>query len=152
MFWRHKKARLGRSLETVAVSNRIARAIAAATIALPLFAAERAAAQVVRDPQTPYHFLRYEDVPSDRQNPAWPNDFWAPLKFIPLDIAPRSYINFGGEDRERVEHFSNPFFGLTPRGLQLKDSLYELGRWGIPLMADGPAPDDGPRPPRPRGT
>ena len=34
----------------------------------------------------------------------------------PLDITPGSYINFGGELRERVEHFSNPFFGLTPRG------------------------------------
>jgi hypothetical protein len=124
LFWRHKKARLGRSLETVAVSNRIARAIAAATIALPLFAAERAAAQVVRDPQTPYHFLRYDDVPDDRQNPSWPNDFWAPLKFIPLDIAPRSYINFGGEDRERVEHFSNPFFGRTPQGA----TTYDLHR------------------------
>src|SRR5208282_5560390 len=54
--------------------------------------------------------------PSDEQNPAWPNDFWTPLKFIPLDIAPDSYINFGGELRERVEHFTNPFFGLTPRG------------------------------------
>jgi len=43
----------------------------------------------------------------------------SPLKFIPLDIAPGSYINFGGGDRERVEHFSNPFFGLTPRGTRL---------------------------------
>jgi hypothetical protein len=108
----------------MAVFNRIARTVATASIALSLLIAGRAAAQVVRDPQTPYHFLRYEDVPSDRQNPAWPNDFWAPLKFIPLDIAPRSYINFGGEDRERVEHFSNPFFGLMPRGT----TTYDLHR------------------------
>ena len=72
--------------------------------------------QVLRDPPTPYHFLRYDDVPADEQNPAWPHDFWAPIKFIPLDITPGSYINFGGELRERMEHFSNPFFGLTPRG------------------------------------
>src|SRR6185437_15105108 len=30
----------------------------------------------------------------------------------------------GGEDRERVEHFSNPFFGLTPRG----NATYDLHR------------------------
>src|SRR5215468_10964569 len=72
--------------------------------------------QVLRDPPTPYHFLRYDDVPADQQNPAWPDDFWTPIKFIPLDIAPGGYINFGGQLRERMEHFSNPFFGLTPRG------------------------------------
>ena len=77
--------------------------------------------QVLRDPPTPYHFLRYDDVPADQQNPAWPDDFWAPLKFIPLDIAHGSYLNFGGELRERVEHFSRPFFGLTPRGTTTYD-------------------------------
>src|SRR5437016_795859 len=69
--------------------------------------------QVLRDPATPYHFLRYEEVPVDQQNPAWTHDFWAPIKFIPLTIAPGSYLNFGGELRERVEHFSHQFFGLT---------------------------------------
>jgi Alginate export len=80
--------------------------------------------QLLRDPQTPYHFLRYDDVPSDQQSPAWSKDFWAPIKFIPLRILPGSYINFGGELRERVEHFSNPFFGLTPRG----STTYDLHR------------------------
>jgi DNA-binding HxlR family transcriptional regulator len=27
-------------------------------------------------------------------------------------------------------------FSLTPRGMQLKPVVYELGRWGIPLMAE----------------
>ena len=67
-----------------------------------LFASNRVGAQVLRNPETPYHFLRYDDVPSDQNSPYWPTDFWAPVKFIPLDIAPGSYINFGGEDRERV--------------------------------------------------
>ena len=75
-----------------------------------LSAPSRVGAQVLRNPETPYHFLRYDDTPEDQQNTAWPNDFWAPIKFIPLDILPGSYINFGGGDRERVEHFSNPFF------------------------------------------
>src|SRR5262245_24806355 len=65
--------------------------------------------QLLREPQTPYHFLRYDDVPSDQQSPTWPKDFWAPIKFIPLPILPGSYLNFGGELRERVEHFSHPF-------------------------------------------
>jgi alginate export protein len=89
-----------------------------------LSASSRLGAQVLRNPETPYHFLRYDDVPSDQNSPYWPKDFWSPLKFIPLDIAPGSYINFGGGDRERVEHFSNPFFGLTPRG----NTTYDLHR------------------------
>src|SRR6202011_2140819 len=89
-----------------------------------LSAPGRLGAQVLRNPETPYHFLRYDDVPSDQNSPYWPNDFWAPIKFIPLDIAPGSYLNFGGGDRERVEHFSNPFFGLTPRG----STTYDLHR------------------------
>jgi Alginate export len=43
---------------------------------------------------------------------------------FPFDILPGSYINFGGELRERVEHFSRPFFGLTPRG----STTYDLHR------------------------
>lgn len=57
---------------------------------------------------TPYHFLVYEDVPSDQNSPYWPHDFWSPLKFIPLDdgLPPGSYINFNGLDRERIEHWN----------------------------------------------
>jgi DNA-binding HxlR family transcriptional regulator len=33
-------------------------------------------------------------------------------------------------------------FSLTPRGEQLRPLLHELGLWGIPLMTEGPAPDD----------
>ena len=106
-------------------------AVIIAMIALLLFVIPvRVAAQVLRDPPTPYHFLRYDDTPADQKNPAWPNDFWKPLKFIPLDFVPGSYINFGGEDRERVEHFSNPFFGLTPR----TTTTYDLHR--LLLQAD----------------
>jgi alginate export protein len=97
-------------------------AVIIAMIVLLLFVIPvRVAAQVLRDPPTPYHFLRYDDTPDDQRSLAWPNDFWEPLKFIPLDFAPGSYINFGGEDRERVEHFSDPFFGLTPRGTTTYD-------------------------------
>jgi hypothetical protein len=71
------------------------REVASAATALALFclSASPAAAQVLRNPPpTPYHFLRYEDVPSDQNSPYWPYDFWSPIKFIPLDsIAPGSY-------------------------------------------------------------
>jgi DNA-binding HxlR family transcriptional regulator len=33
-------------------------------------------------------------------------------------------------------------FELTPRGRALRPVLDELGRWGIPYMAEGPAPGD----------
>ena len=94
----------------------ISNAVGIVSFALLLFAIpDTTMAQVLRDPPTPYHFLRYDDTPDDQKNPAWPKDIWQPIKFIALDLAPGSYINFGGEIRERFEYFSAPFFGLTPR-------------------------------------
>ncbi len=37
---------------------------------------------------------------------------------------------------------ASTLFSLTPRGEQLKPVLNELGMWGIPYMAEGPAPED----------
>ncbi len=37
-----------------------------------LSAPSRLGAQVLRNPETPYHFLRYDDVPSDQNSPYWP--------------------------------------------------------------------------------
>ena len=53
---------------------------------------------LIQNAPTPYHFVVYDDVPSDQNSPYWPIDFWLPLKFIPLDdgLPPGSYINFGG--------------------------------------------------------
>ncbi|HEY2398213.1 MAG TPA: helix-turn-helix domain-containing protein [Solirubrobacteraceae bacterium] len=33
-------------------------------------------------------------------------------------------------------------FRLTPRGEELKDAIHALGRWGMPLMSEGPAPGE----------
>ncbi len=113
------------SLHSPRATGRAWLALAGAIVALSIIgSAEPTSAQVLRDPPTPYHFLRYEDQPEDQRNPAWPDDFWTPLKFIPLALVPGSYINFGGEDRERAERFSQPFFGLTPRGA----TTYDLHR------------------------
>jgi DNA-binding HxlR family transcriptional regulator len=43
---------------------------------------------------------------------------------------------------EAAPPVATALFSLTPRGEELKDALYALGRWGIPLMAEGPAPGD----------
>jgi hypothetical protein len=118
------------------------RSVASATTALALLGLSflPAAAQVLRNPPpTPYHFLRYDDVPSNQDSPYWPNDFWSPLKFTPLDnIAPGSYINFGGEDRERVEYFNTPLFGLTPR----RTTAYDLHRLLLPSDIGQPVAGD----------
>jgi len=37
---------------------------------------------------------------------------------------------------------ASTLFRLTPRGEAIKPVLDELGRWGIPYMAEGPAPED----------
>jgi hypothetical protein len=115
-------------LAASSVISRAARTIANTIGALAILGSlSTVAAQVLRNPPTPYHFLRYEDLSSDQNDPNWPNDFWSPLKFIPLDLVPGSYINFGGEDRERVEHFNNPSFSLTPQGALTYD-LHRLYR------------------------
>src|SRR5262245_35929777 len=87
----------------------ISPSLAITTSALLLSIPVSTEAQVLRDPPTPYHFLRYDDTPDDQKNPAWPKDIWQPIKFIPLDWLPGSYLNFGGELRERFEYFSAPF-------------------------------------------
>jgi DNA-binding HxlR family transcriptional regulator len=43
---------------------------------------------------------------------------------------------------EAAPPIATTLFTLTTRGEELKDALYALGRWGIPLMAEGPAPGD----------
>jgi hypothetical protein len=55
-----------------------ARTITSVSIALFILASPGVtAAQVLRDPPTPYHFLRYDEVPGDQDSPDWPNDFWS---------------------------------------------------------------------------
>jgi hypothetical protein len=54
------------------------------------------------------------------------------VKYIPLNPAdPNSYLSFGGEIRERYEHYTNPGFGIPP---QPNDNDYLLQR--ITLSAD----------------
>jgi DNA-binding HxlR family transcriptional regulator len=43
---------------------------------------------------------------------------------------------------EAAPPVATTLFSLTPRGEELKEAIYALGRWGIPLMAEGPAQGD----------
>jgi len=38
------------------------------------------------------------------------------LKFLPLNESKTTYLTLGGEIRERIESYDNPFFGLPPPG------------------------------------
>lgn len=61
-----------------------------------------------------YNFLRYDDDFSYLADPSKSNDFWDPIKYIPIATGPYgpSYISMGGELRERFESYLNPNFGI----------------------------------------
>jgi hypothetical protein len=61
----------------------------------------------------PYTLLRFNEDYTYLSNPQNRTDLFDPVKYIPLDPAnPNSYLSFGGEIRERFEHFRNPGFGV----------------------------------------
>ena len=59
-----------------------------------------------------YRSLRYDEDYRYLQDPARRTDLWDPLKYIPLAGDHSSWLNFGGELRERFEWYSQPNFGL----------------------------------------
>ena len=64
----------------------------------------------------PYTLLRFNEDYSYLANPKNRTDLFDALKYIPLDPAdPHSYLSFGGEIRERYEHYTNPGFGVPGR-------------------------------------
>src|SRR3954470_24865656 len=61
----------------------------------------------------PYTLLRFNEDYRYLSSPANRTDPFDPVKYIPLNPDdPNSYLSFGGEIRERYEHFTNPGFGL----------------------------------------
>jgi hypothetical protein len=84
----------------------------ALAILVSIFAGH-AAAQVLRDPPTPYGPLVYDDTFTD---PLAPMGIADGLKNIPLGNTPGWYVNFGGSLRERAEDFSNSAFGVKGAG------------------------------------
>jgi hypothetical protein len=59
--------------------------------------------------------LRYNDDFAYLRDHSCHNDFWDPIKYIPLDRGGDWYLSFGGEIRERYERFHNPLWGGQPQ-------------------------------------
>jgi hypothetical protein len=65
-------------------------------------------------PRSLYPLPRYEEDWSFLADSAKQNDFWDPIKFVPLTEARNVFLSFGGEIRETYERFHNTNFGLSP--------------------------------------
>jgi hypothetical protein len=61
----------------------------------------------------PFPPVRYEENYRKLADPAVRTGFFDPLKYIPLGADPDYYISFGGEVRERYEHYTNEIFGIV---------------------------------------
>jgi len=67
-------------------------------------------------PSRPLYTLpRYDEDWSALSSPSTRNDFWDPIKFIPLSDNEAVFLSLGGEIRETYEHFHNTNFGLSPQ-------------------------------------
>jgi hypothetical protein len=93
------------------VLGRLAR-FAAFGLAVLCFA-RPGAAQVLRNPPTPFGPLVYDNQFTD---PATQAGISNGLKNIPLDSIPGWYVNLGVSVRERFESFSNSVFGFRDAG------------------------------------
>jgi hypothetical protein len=65
-------------------------------------------------PRPSYLLPRYEEDWSFLSDPAKRDDFWDPIKFIPLNQDGNVVLSLGGEIRETYERFHNTNFGLGP--------------------------------------
>jgi alginate export protein len=65
-------------------------------------------------PRPLYPLPRYDEDWSVLSDPSQHNDFWDPIKFIPLSHDGAVFLSLGGEIRETYERFHNTSFGLSP--------------------------------------
>jgi hypothetical protein len=65
-------------------------------------------------PRPLYPLPRYEEDWSFLSDPAKRDDFWDPIKFIPLNEDRNVFLSLGAEIRETFERFHNTNFGLSP--------------------------------------
>ncbi len=72
-----------------------------------------------------YRMLRYDEDWSPLRDPAMHNDWFDPVKFIPLDGEGDWFLTLGGEARERYEYFHNSQWGRGPQD----DNGYLLQRY-----------------------
>ena len=80
-------------------------------------------------PRPLYPLPRYEEDWSFLSDPAKRNDFWDPIKFIPLNEDRNVFLSLGGEIRDTYERFHNTNFGLShedPDGYLLQRYLFHV--------------------------
>ena len=65
-------------------------------------------------PARTYHLLREDDDWSFLADPAKRQDFWDPVKYVPLRSRDDWYMSIGGEVRETWEQIGNDNWGLSP--------------------------------------
>ena len=77
----------------------------------------------------PYTLLRFNEDYRYLANPQNRTDPFDRLKYIPLNPDdPNSYLSFGGELRERYEHFTNPGFANIPASMSILIICYNASR------------------------
>ncbi len=89
------------------------RSLVAVAITFAGWQAERAYAQTIPLDPGPFPPVRYEENYRKLADPAVRTGFFDPVKYIPLGANPDYYISFGGEVRERYEHYTNENFGIV---------------------------------------
>jgi hypothetical protein len=62
-----------------------------------------------------YTVWRYDENYQFLENTSARTDFFDPIKFIPLNKTGDWYVSFGGQLRDRYEHFENYNFGTGPQ-------------------------------------
>src|SRR4029077_18991263 len=80
-------------------------------------------------PRPSYALPLYEEDWSFLSDPAKRDDFWDPIKFIPLNKDRDIFLSLGGEIRETYERFHNTNFGLSPDdpdGYLLQRNLFHV--------------------------
>src|ERR1700676_3363308 len=90
-------------------------AVAAAVALLVLLSVAKSQAASSCPSGPKYSNVRYDDDFSYLRDPACRNDFWDPLKYIPLNARGDWYLSLGGEIRERYWRLLNPLWGQQPQ-------------------------------------
>jgi hypothetical protein len=68
----------------------------------------------IPEPNRSYNLLREDENWSFLRDPALRQDFWDPIKYIPLERGDSWYLSVGGEARAVWEQIGNDNWGLSP--------------------------------------
>jgi hypothetical protein len=93
----------------------MARALLSPLFVLFLWSAQAARGQSVCPGPPAYALLRQDNDYSYLRDDSCRNDFWDPVKYVPLNSNGDSYLTIGGEVREWYEGFHNANYGIGPQ-------------------------------------